>query len=140
MAFPQLENVNSEVYNNIHVRRNHIWSDTLRAVKKASFNPINPLRVTFIGEPAVNEGGPRREFFSLVLAKIASDRSIFHGPEDSRTFIRNFQGVQNRLFYIVGMLVATSLANGGPGFPYLLQAVYSYLFHGLCPEKIQPVI
>ena len=38
------------------------------------------------------------------------------------------------------MLVATSLANGGPGFPCLLQAVYSYLSHGLCPGKIQLVI
>ena len=54
-----------------HVRRNHVWSDTLGAVKKASFNPVNPLCITFIGEPAVNEGGPRRE------SKIASDRSIF---------------------------------------------------------------
>ena len=92
-GFPELENADSEVYNNIHVRRNHIWSDTFRAVKKASFNPINPLHVTFIGEPAVDEGGPHREFFSLVLAKISNDKSIFHGSEDSRTFICNFQGV-----------------------------------------------
>ena len=34
IGYPELENANSEVYNNIHVRRNHIWSDTLRAVKK----------------------------------------------------------------------------------------------------------
>lgn len=136
--FPEFENDNSEVYSNIHVRRNHIWGDTLRAVKKASFNPINPLRVTFIGEPAVDEGGPRREFFSLVLAKIASDGSIFHGSHDSRTFMRNVQGLQNRLFYTAGMLVAISLANGGPGFPCLSQAVYSYFSHGL--SKIQPVV
>lgn len=140
IGFPELENADSEVYNNIHVKRNHIWSDTLRAVKKTSFNPINPLHVTFIGEPAVDEGGPRREFFSLVLAKVSSDRSIFHGSEDSRIFIRNFQGVQNRLFYIAGMLVAISLANGGPGFPCLSQTIYSYLSHGLCPGKIQPVV
>lgn len=140
-GFPELENnSDSDVYNNIHVRRNHIWSDTLRAVKKASFNPINPLHITFIGEPAVDEGGPRQEFFSLVLAKIAGDKSMFNGSHNSRIFIRNVQGLQNRLFYIAGMLVAISLANGGPGFPCLSQTIYSYLSYGLCPGKVQPVV
>ena len=139
--YPELDsNADSDIYNKVHVRRNHIWGDTLRAVTKASFDPINPLRVTFIGEPAVDEGGPRREFFSLVLAKIACDKSIFHGSDDSRTFVRNVQGLQNRLFYMAGMLVAISLANGGPGFPCLSQTIYSYICHGLCPGKIQPVI
>ena len=38
------------------------------------------------------------------------------------------------------MLVAISLATGGPGFPGLSQAIYSYLSHGLCPGKIKPVV
>ena len=71
--YPELENIaDSDTYNKIHVRHNHIWGDTLRDVTKSSFNPINPLHATFIGEPAVDEDAPCREFFSLVLAKIRS--------------------------------------------------------------------
>ena len=70
----------------------------------------------------------------------ACDKSKFHGSHDSRTFVRNVQALQNRLFYIAGMLVIISLANDGPGFPCLSQTIYSYLCHGLCPGKIQLVI
>ena len=69
-GYPELDNIaDSDTYNKIHVRRNHIWGDTIRTITQSSFNPINYLRVTFIGEPAVGEGGPCQEFFSLVLAK-----------------------------------------------------------------------
>jgi len=36
--------------------------------------------VSFIGEAGKDEGGPRREFFSLAMAKMAEDSTIFQGP------------------------------------------------------------
>ena len=39
--------------------------DTIFSLR-AGFNEQKHLRVRFIGEPAVDEGGPRREFFMLL--------------------------------------------------------------------------
>ena len=139
-GFQPIDGDTEEVYNNIHVRRNHIWNDALRSLAKASFNPLMPVRVTFIGEPAIDEGGPRREFFTLALAKMAEDMSIFHGPDSSRSFVHNVHGVRKRVFYMAGMFVALSLANGGPGLECLSETIYSYLCFGLREGKIIPKI
>jgi len=74
-------------HNHINVRRKHIWGDTLRTLLKPSFNPLNPIRVTFITEAAVDLGGPRREFFSLGLLRAAKDPGIFCGPINAKLFV-----------------------------------------------------
>ena len=54
----------------IHVWRSHLCSDIMRAFAKATFNVSKMLKVTFIGEPSVVEGGPRQEFFQLAVNDI----------------------------------------------------------------------
>ena len=120
-----------ENYNIINMCRNHIWIDALRAISKPAFNPLFPIRVTFISESAIDEGGPSREFFSLVLLKISEDVSIFHENANAKLFTHNVQGLKKRLFFMAGMFVALSLANGGPGLSCLSETVYSYLCYGL---------
>lgn len=131
-----IDDAGHEEFNNIHIRRNHIWNDALRAISKASFNPLAPIHVTFIGEAGIDEGGPRREFFSLTLSKMAEDSTIFHGPTRARSFVRNLEGIRKRKFFLAGMFVALSLANGGQGLDCLSETVYSYLCYGLCSGKI----
>ena len=48
----------------VNIRRKHIWSDFKQARKKFNLVPSNKIKVVFLGEPAVDDGGPRREFFS----------------------------------------------------------------------------
>ena len=36
----------------------------------------NQIRVSFLGEPAVDGGGPQREFFMLLMGAIANNGSI----------------------------------------------------------------
>lgn len=115
----------------LHVRRNHIWHDALRAISKPAFDPLLPVRVTFIGEPAVDDGGPRREFFSLALMKMSEDTTIFQGSPECRSFVHNMQGVQKRKFFYAGLFVGLSLANGGPGLACLAKTIYSSLCYGL---------
>ena len=117
--------------NSLHVRRNYMWHDALRAISKPAFDPFLPVRVTFIGEPAVDDGGPRREFFSLALMKMSEDTTIFQGPPECRSFVHNMQGLQKRTFFLVGLFVGLSLANGGPGLACLAKTIYSYLCYGL---------
>lgn len=98
------------------------------------------MRVTFIGEPAVDEGGPRREFFTLALGKMVEDRALFSGPPNCKVFVHNVQGIRNNIFYYAGLFVALSIVNGGAGLECLSETVYNYICHGLTPGKLQCTI
>jgi len=47
----------------VTVRRKHLWSDFTRA-RNEYFCPTNTVKGTFCGEPAIDDGGPKREFFT----------------------------------------------------------------------------
>lgn len=117
--------------NRVIVRRKHIWKDTIRAFSKRSFDCQKSLSVTFVGEEAVDAGGPKREFFHLALEEMANDGQVFQGPSDRRSFVHNVQALASRKFFYAGMLIALSMANGGPGFPCLAVSVFNYLCFGL---------
>ena len=53
-----------EVKIRINVRRKEVFNDYITGSQKPWFNNRRLLKVTFVGEPAVDDGGPRREFFS----------------------------------------------------------------------------
>lgn len=51
--------------NRINVQRKSVLDDYVAKRSKCSwFSPKNKIKVVFIGEPAIDDGGPRREFFS----------------------------------------------------------------------------
>ena len=51
----------------LKVRRSCLWKDTLAKMKRVNPDLLNGIvTVQFIGEPAVDEGGPRKELFFLV--------------------------------------------------------------------------
>eukprot|EP00112_Aurelia_sp_Birch-Aquarium-sp1_P025831 Seg8815.1 transcript_id=Seg8815.1/GoldUCD/mRNA.D3Y31 product="hypothetical protein" protein_id=Seg8815.1/GoldUCD/D3Y31 len=50
--------------NGIDVRRKFAWKDYLMCRRRQGFATNAKLRVRFVGEPAVDTGGPLREFFS----------------------------------------------------------------------------
>ena len=54
----------------LHIRRSHVFLDALRQFSKRSFDVSKMLQVRFVGEQAVDEGGPRREFFYLLTHEI----------------------------------------------------------------------
>ena len=47
----------------ITVRHSRLWEDFKRA-RSRYYCPQKKLKVTFSGEPAIDDGGPKREFFS----------------------------------------------------------------------------
>ena len=54
------------------VSRNEILTDAIAFFKGGDFNYNRELRVRFEAEPAVDGGGPNREFFSLLLKSLVS--------------------------------------------------------------------
>ena len=55
------------------MRRKKIWDDFKRS-RECYCTPERILKVTFSGEPAVDSGGPKREFFAgIVLFSFANE-------------------------------------------------------------------
>ena len=53
-----------ELTNRVSIRRRLIFQDYMDTRKKKWFKPKAMLKVTYVGEPAVDDGGPKREFFT----------------------------------------------------------------------------
>lgn len=53
-----------ELTNRVSIRRHLLFHDYMDARKKKWFKPKAMLKVTFVGGPAVNDDGPKREFFT----------------------------------------------------------------------------
>jgi hypothetical protein len=47
-----------------------MWNDFKEARMKNRIKPNNMVKVVFAGESAIDDGGPRREFFSGIYAII----------------------------------------------------------------------
>ena len=56
--------------NLINVTRDLVLDGAFRALKRAIFDPRAPPSIKFVGEQAIDEGGPTREFFRLVIHDI----------------------------------------------------------------------
>lgn len=111
----------------ITVRRNEIWKDAIQSLKR-SFNESKHLRFTFLGEPAVDDGGPKREFFMLFMNSLNSQESLFEGPLDRRVLRHNTSALDKDVYKIVGKIIALSVIHGGPGPTFLSKSVLNYIF------------
>ena len=66
-------------YQRIVVRQRRVFVDALHCFK-SGLDVTKHLRVTFVGEPAVDEGGQLRKFLFLLVGKIArnNERNQLH--------------------------------------------------------------
>lgn len=80
----------------ITVRRSNILEDTLDELR-FGFDESKYFRVTFMGDPAVDQGGPRREYFMLLMGTIANSGSLLDGPPDRRILRHNANAFQVRM-------------------------------------------
>lgn len=53
----------------LNVRRKYIWSDFVESRSSGKVSPTDNVKIVFIGECAIDDGGPRREFFSGITTK-----------------------------------------------------------------------
>lgn len=76
--------------NQINVSRDRIFHGSVQAFKRRRFDPAAKLDIVFVdnegvSERAVDEGGPSREYFRLLMKAIQQSK-IFEGPEQKKTF------------------------------------------------------
>lgn len=120
---------NDDNYQRIIIRRNHVFKDTLHHLKN-HFNPHKYIRITFVNEPAVDNGGPLREFFNLLLKSISGNNLIFCGGCDCRCISHNMMELDQKTYYYVGMMIALSIIYGGPAPNFFAPTLANYIAFG----------
>lgn len=120
----------------ITVRRSHIWEDTVRALRR-NLDLRKVIKVTFLGEPAIDDGGPRREYLRLLM-KTVSEHSLLTGPPMRKVLVHNTLAIQKRYFRYIGEAIVMSVTQGGPGPLCFAPSVVDYLQGGI--ERVTPRI
>ncbi len=83
--------------NQVNVLRGEEFDCAVRAFSRSAFDPESRLDVVFVdengvGEGAVDEGGPTREFCRLLMGQL-QQHHIFEGPSESRALALDSVGM-----------------------------------------------
>ncbi|ESP04646.1 hypothetical protein LOTGIDRAFT_223779 [Lottia gigantea] len=98
----------------LYVTRENIVHETLQQLSKhTSADLKKPLKVVFIGEEAVDEGGVRKEFFMLLLREVMDTKyGMFKFYEESGLKWFSPQTFEeNDMFHLIGILCGLAIYN-----------------------------
>ena len=109
------------------MRCSYIFADSFRQVSKDSFNVSKMLKVIFIGESAVDDSGPRREYFQLLQHDVACKSGLFGGWPDHVVLLHNVEALSRSKYFVIGKMLATSLVQSGQPPVYFADAVADFL-------------
>ena len=123
-------------FQHIRVRRHALWHDACKTLKRSNFDAGKPLKVTFVGEAAIDDGGPLREFFSEVQDAMFNSGSLFQGESHKRSVVHNVSALCNNEFKVAGNIIAMSLVQGGKSPSCLSPSLYAYMIGGI--EAVNP--
>ncbi|XP_076460072.1 putative E3 ubiquitin-protein ligase HERC4 [Babylonia areolata] len=96
------------------VTRQNIVKDTISTLEKCAPQDLKkPLKVIFLGEEAVDEGGVRKEFFMLLLREVLDPKyGMFLYNEESRLMWFNPQTFEGEeMFHLIGILCGLAIYN-----------------------------
>ena len=97
----------------LSVRRDNLIEDTLEQLSKQNINLKRPLKIDFIGEEGVDQGGLKKEFFMLITRKIFSEEyNLF--SYNSKTYLFWFNSNsshQNKNYELIGIIFGLAIYN-----------------------------
>ena len=98
----------------LKISRDNIVEETMNFVHYSEVNLRKPLRVKFIGEDGVDEGGVKKEFFLLFVRQVFDPNySMFTYHEELRFFWFNPFTFESTLkFELIGVIFGLALFNG----------------------------
>uniref|UniRef100_A0A8C2WRX7 HECT and RLD domain containing E3 ubiquitin protein ligase 3 n=1 Tax=Cyclopterus lumpus TaxID=8103 RepID=A0A8C2WRX7_CYCLU len=109
-----LHNVFMNPYLVLHVRRDHLVSDTLRELTMYSDVDLKkPLKVIFDGEEAVDAGGVTKEFFLLLLKELMDPvyGMFTHYKESNLLWFSDKCFVEQNWFHLIGIICGLAIYN-----------------------------
>ena len=97
----------------LNIRRDHLIEDTLNEVSKANINLQNELKVKFVGEQGVDEGGVRKEFFILLVRQIFDPNyGMFSYNSKTRLYWFNHYTFEPKIKYeLIGVIFGLAIYN-----------------------------
>lgn len=107
-------NLNADfAYLYIEIERNQIILDTLNALVREDVNFRKPLKVKFVNEPGIDEGGVKKEFFQLLIKQLFDPAyTMFTYSNDSRLYWFNGNTFESTLkFELIGILMGIAIYN-----------------------------
>ena len=116
----------------LEVDQDDLVNDAISYYKSLQFDPCCPIRISFLGQPAVDSGGVLRQFYSDLFEKLVEGDLIelFEGDAARKVPSYRPQAIMSGMLELTGKIIAHSLAQGGPGFPFLALSCYYYLVTG----------
>ncbi|KAK1786970.1 hypothetical protein P4O66_017347, partial [Electrophorus voltai] len=115
------------------IRRKQLLKSAIIAMSSSNFHWTKTPHIEFVGEEAFDNGGPRREFFRLLMIEVQSSLGIFEGKPGHLFFTYDQSALQQHKYKQAGKLVAWSVAHGGPG----LKALDPCLYLLMCDQDTQ---
>lgn len=97
----------------LQVNREQIIEDTLNALVREDINFRKPLKIKFLGELGIDEGGVQKEFFMLLIRKLFDPNyTMFSYHEESRMLWFNGNTYEaNVKFELIGILMGIAIYN-----------------------------
>ncbi|XP_057183740.1 G2/M phase-specific E3 ubiquitin-protein ligase-like [Triplophysa rosa] len=134
--------INSNQNCKFNINRASVLDGAIRGFTRLSYNPNNRMVIRFSDdkgkfEEAVDPGGPRREFFRLLLVALMQS-SMFEGKQGSLNLALDSHAIREDRYFIAGRAVAVSLVHGGPAPGCLSKTLFDSLVQG--PDMCKPVL
>ena len=102
----------------LEISRENILEDSLQKIvnlqKIDGHDPLKmPISIRFAGEPGVDEGGVRREYFSLMITEVLKqEHQMFTYNEDARLYYFNGLTFEPNIYFeLIGNLMGIAVYN-----------------------------
>eukprot|EP01087_Luapelamoeba_hula_P014211 TRINITY_DN4127_c1_g1_i1.p1 TRINITY_DN4127_c1_g1~~TRINITY_DN4127_c1_g1_i1.p1 ORF type:complete len:793 (-),score=133.70 TRINITY_DN4127_c1_g1_i1:201-2579(-) len=107
------------------IRRLNLIRDTLTEISRHDPADLKKeLRVHFVGEEALDEGGVQKEFFQLILREIFDPKyGMFEYINETRVFWFNSNSLDTEEFELIGIILGLAVYNSvilDLHFPYVI--------------------
>lgn len=101
------------MYLYLEVRRNNLIEDTLNFISNPNINLKKALKVKFVGEQGIDEGGVKKEFFLLLIRQLFDPNySMFTYDEKNRFFWFNPNSFESKIkFELIGIILGLAFFN-----------------------------
>ena len=83
----------------------------------------------FVGEPALDAGGPLREYFRLLWLSLHQNLCLFAGKENARVLAYNITAIQQCEYVFIGHYISLALVYGGCAPHFFSNSLVSQLFN-----------
>ena len=102
-----------DVFLIINIRRKNLIEDALNELSKPGVKLQNPIKVKFIGEQGVDEGGVRKEFFLLLIRQIFDPNyGMFNYNPKTRLYWFNHYTFEPKIKYeLIGIIFGLAIYN-----------------------------